>query len=161
MTYPNTPGYQNNPNSIAMAELLEATGKAEGLRTRVYQEILVNADRGATAEEVSITLDNYTSGVAARFRELELGGAIVRSGETRKNKNGGIDLDVYVATGQVYSPPPKEKKLTRYDTGKRDALLMLKNKLVKEAAANNGWMIWKTTELADMIDTLITKIEEK
>lgn len=117
MTYPHTPGYVNNPNSKAMADLLEATGKANTLRHRVYKMIMSMAAHGATAEEVSIELDNYTSGVGARFRELELGGAIARNGSTRKNKNGGINLDVYVVTGKPYSPPKEVCKITRYDKG--------------------------------------------
>lgn len=124
MTYPETPGYQQNENSKAMAKWLEETGKAKTLRHKVYNLIYNAGVEGSTTEEAGRCLRIYNSSVAARFRELELGGAIVRTARTRNIEGVKRKCHVYVITGEAYSPPEDSKrKLSKYDAGRKDALL--------------------------------------
>lgn len=105
MNYPNSPGYQDTANSKAIAEWLQTTGLAARLRDKVLHIITATGTNGATTEEVSRYLGSYNSAVGARFRELEMGGAIKRTGGSRTKPGGKRLVDVYVATGNAYTPP--------------------------------------------------------
>lgn len=90
MTYPNTPGYQaHSETSREAAERLSP----ETLVCAVLSRVQLGGKYGRTADDLSIIFDVPQSTIAARLRELELAGRVIKTTmkrETRHKRNAFV-----------------------------------------------------------------------
>ncbi|MDP6942733.1 MAG: hypothetical protein QF464_01175 [Myxococcota bacterium] len=101
------PYVKGSDTSEAAAESMEP--HAPTLRHRVFRYILEQGDLGATDSQIEIALQLRHQTASARRRELELMGAVVRTGQVRKTASGR-NAGVYVAVPGVNIDRPRGRK---------------------------------------------------
>ncbi|MGB0817834.1 MAG: hypothetical protein ACPGQQ_02920 [Candidatus Puniceispirillaceae bacterium] len=87
MNYPNNPGFQSHSETSREAANLYTN--AGTLRAKILDRLDIYKS-GLTADDLSIAFDIPCSTIAARMRELELGGKIIKTKmkhKTRYNRN--------------------------------------------------------------------------
>jgi len=154
--YPQTPGFQKgSATSEAAAEAMKP--KAPKLRELILEAFVLSNDNGGigfTADEMVDFVKHcrtiYNSTAAARFRELEMGGAI-RKTETLRETRAGNMAHVYFLTGKPYQKAAKS--LTAHDRGYIDALIDLKRDIVARQERRFWELPVKT--ILEMIDTRV------
>nr|DAU13516.1 MAG TPA: hypothetical protein [Caudoviricetes sp.] len=83
MKYPNTPGFQaHSETSQEAAEQLQA----DTLRNAIFDDVSLHGHIGRTADELSDSFEIPASTIAARLRELELAGRVVKTAQKRKTR---------------------------------------------------------------------------
>lgn len=154
--YPETPGFQKGSDTSEAAAKAMKT-KAPKLRELILEAFVLSNDNGGhgfTADEMVDFVKRcrviYNSTAAARFRELEMGGAIRKTERTRETRAGN-KAHVYYLTGQPYRKP--SKGLTAHDKGYIDALIDLKRDIVARQEQRFWELPVKT--ILEMIDTRV------
>jgi hypothetical protein len=85
--FPYAAGFRDRTTSKDAAEKIEASGRAQTLRDRVWA--FFEAGGQATADELATKLNEPFRAIQPRVSELKAKGLIVPTGERRKGSGGG------------------------------------------------------------------------
>ena len=111
MTY-KAPYQRGSETSKMAAKQVEKT--AASMLEQVYQWLLTRRNHGATSDEIAANMGIVNATAGARRRDLELMGAVIKTGERRQTRSGGW-AEVYRAVPGASLEVPKMGRPSKGD----------------------------------------------
>jgi len=142
------PQHNGTDTSMAAAEQVAPRVKTDGERI-----LAAIGDGDATSFELVEQLHLPKQTITARLNDLLRAGCVMKTELRRDCPHTHAAHTVYVTTGVPYRKPPKAPG--KYESGRRDGMLHIKDLLAKHIDTHFGWVT--PQDLLRLIDTEINK----